>query len=431
MTTYVCETGWYGIYVLRATFTIPYKVEAEVLEDGSIYFEFDAEVSLTGYTKSSACGQYVMTKMGLSPSFQIGAGKTCNVTFTTGPDTWIKAPLDKKLETTWDVSECGKTKTVSARGRWKVRVGGNAIKFVRSHCLSRDSEGVYFWFRIENFSRVYIDDYNKDTHYTAHLSDKICSSDQMDMFIKVYIPYAYKVESINFSKNPVNAGEEVEIYATITNLTGEPFTATAKLSAVSRTTNAKIFEVPTKLYIETGTKNYLVGKITYSQEDELIVYLDAYPKSLFVEGVSDTPSKVCYFRVVDKMTCTQISVAKPKATIRIGSIYFEPSQPHVGEEFKVKADITVINSDLDYFVVDLCLYTKSNIGKASVVKCKRYEFRGTGGKVTAEFTYRADKEGEYGIAIAPAGYDNMDWMFVCSNTFVLEFTKTQVTVHTP
>ena len=426
MTTYVCETGWYGIYVLRATFTIPDEVEAEVLEDGSVYFEFDAEVSLTGYTKSSACGQYVMTKMGLSPSFQIGAGKTCNVTFTTGPDTWIKAPLDKKLEATWDVSECGKTKTVSAKGRWKVKVGGNAIKYVKSYCLSRDSKGAYFWFRIENFSRVYIDDYNRDTHYTAHLSDEICTSDQMDMFIKVYIPYAYRIDGIKFSKNPANAGEEVEVYATITNLTGVPFTATAKFSAVSRMANSKVFDVATKLSIETGTKDYLIGKIRYSQEDELIVYLDAYPKSLFIEGVSDAPSEVCYFVEVGSMTCTQISMVKPKATIKIGSIRFEPSQPRVGEEFKVKADVTVINSDLEYFVVDLCLYTKSNIGKASVAKCKRYEFRGTGDKVTAEFTYKFDEEGEYGVAIAPAGYDNMDWMFVCDDTFVLEFTKVTI-----
>jgi len=356
MATYTCRISWYGDHFLTGTWILPDEVEAKILDDGSLYFEFDAEVKMEAYTKSDRCYYSWMSKAGISPSYQIGVKGPCNVTITQGTNDYMEAPLDKKLEVIWgsdeyDYSgsraECGTVKSVDARGRWKVKLSRTPFGYIKTNCLLTDSKGPYFVFWIENFSQAYTtiwyEDYRRESTGTKLCSPSAWYGQEQpeDMFIKVYIPYAYKIESARFSKNPANAGEKVDIYVTLTNLTGVPFDATMKFSAVSRNAETKIFDVPVSLHIETGTKEYHIGSIKYPVEDELIFYFDAYTQSLFIQGTSDVPAELCYLKEVGSMYCTKIVVSRPE-NIVVKGVRVEPDRIEVTTG-RAKVYITAAN----------------------------------------------------------------------------------------
>jgi len=338
MGVYTCQVARYGDHVVSCTWILPDEVEAEIPEDGSVYFEFDAEVRFSAYTKPDRCYYNWMSKAGISQSYQIGVKGPCNLTITQGTSDWMKAPLDKKLEVIWGSdeydregsrAECGTVKSVNAKGRWKVKLSRTSFGYIKTHCLLTDSKGPYFVFWIENFSqfymRIFYDDGRSET-----TGDKLCGGryGPEDIFIKVYIPYAYKIESVRFSKNPANAGEEVDIYVTLTNLTGVPFDAKMTLSAVSRNARTKIFDKAVSLHVETGTKEYHIGSIKYPVEDELIFYFDAYTQSLFIQGTSDVPAELCYLTEGGIMKCETITAVRP-GKIVVKGVRVEPDRIEV------------------------------------------------------------------------------------------------------
>lgn len=356
MATYTCRISWYGDHFLTGTWILPDEVEAEILDDSSLYFEFDAEVKMEAYTKSDRCYYSWLSKAGISPSYQIGVKGPCNLTITQGTTDWMKAPLDKKLEVIWGSdeydwkgsrAECGTVKSVDARGRWKVKLSRTSFGYIKTNCLLTDSKGPYFVFWIENWSQAYATILYED-YRSESTSTRLCSSSAWygqeqpeDMFIKVYIPYAYRIESVRFSKNPANAGEKVDIYVTLTNLTGVPFDATMKFSVVSRNARTKIFDVPVSLYVETGTKEYHIGSIKYPVEDELIFYFDAYTQSLFIQGTSDVPAELCYLTEGGIMKCETITAVRP-GKIVVRRVRVEPDRIEVMTG-RAKVYVTVAN----------------------------------------------------------------------------------------
>lgn len=312
MASYTCEYYVSGIKISDVTFTLPDEVTAEILQDGTIYFEFDAQVVFRAYGGVRESLRFATHETGLDLCLQIGAGKCSigSIVFTIGSNTYIDTPLDKRLYAYFGKSESStQPVTISAAGRWKVRIGESSL--VKTWCLYKDSKGVFFWFRIENFSTAWALIWTNFGRYLSSYRNDVCHMQNRDMYIKVYLPFAAKVESVYFKpSNSVSAGTEVEIWAKLTNLTGAPFDSVFKLSAVSRKANRKVFDVRTAIHVETGTKDYLVGRITYCEEDELIVYFESLPQSLFVKGSTAGEVKVCYYQSVGNMTCITQSTAK-------------------------------------------------------------------------------------------------------------------------
>lgn len=427
MGVYTCQVARYGDHVVSCTWILPDEVKAEILEDGSVYFEFDAEVRFSAYTKSDRCYYNWMSKAGISQSYQIGVKGGCNLTITQGRNDWMKAPLDKKLEVIWGSgeydssgsrAECGTVKSVNAKGRWKVKLSRTSFGYIKTHCLLTDSKGPYFVFWIENFSRFYMRIYYKDGR-SETTGDKLCGGryGPEDMFIKVYIPYAYRIESARFSKNPANAGEKVDIYITLTNLTGVPFDAKMTLSAVSRNARTKIFDVPVSLHIETGTKEYHIGSIKYPVEDELIFYFDAYTQSLFIQGTSDVPAELCYLAERGVMKCIGIAVKTPpkpllikdRLTVGCGDTWIHAGQTlEVEKGTKVTANIAVKNEG-GAGKIAVQLWDDRN---RKAVFWKEYNVT-AGGQITesVQFTVDSDMDLKYYTYC----FDGKDWVAVDSH----------------
>jgi len=345
MASSTCSFYTSGIKVSDLTIITPDEVQAKLLDDGSIYFELDVQLIYNAYAGvrtfgSSSC--YATHETGINLSFQIGAGITCNVTFTQGSDTYIKTPVKDKLYAYFGGSDENPppSKSVVTSGKWIVKIGGSSASAVKSMCLSQDSKGAFFWFRLQNYSKAWAKMWANYGYYLSSSSVDLCYRQNKDIYIKVYIPFAVKIESIYFKpSNTVNAGTEVEVWAKLTNLTGKPFDGVFRFSGVSRNAKAKVFDVKTALHIEIGTNDYMIGKVKYTAEDELVIYLEATPKSLFVKDNISGESQVCYWEVVGSMKCITISAVR-KGEVVVEGVRVEPTTVVQGQLVTVYAKVS-------------------------------------------------------------------------------------------